>query len=110
MNNKICKIICLTSILFYSRITFSQTTTINYLTSDLSTTACNVFGPTSVSVNNIPHSSFAGGVKFNSTMVLYLEPQQVILLVEHLILLIIVLVQRIHMIYRSLHKGTLQST
>lgn len=66
------KIICFLAVLSLSystlpTFTFSQTTTINYLTSGLSTTACNVFGPSSVSVGGIPHLSFAGGVNFNST-------------------------------------------
>lgn len=67
MNKKIYKLIYLLSFIFYSPITFSQTTTIDYLMSSLSTTACNVFGPTAVSVNSVSHSSFAGGVMFNST-------------------------------------------
>lgn len=50
----------------FSGIAFSQTTTINYLTSGLSTTACNVFNP-NVTINGITHSSHAGGVTFNST-------------------------------------------
>ena len=47
---------------------FSQTvttTTINYLTSSLSTTACNVFNP-SVAVGGKTHESLAGGVTFSS--------------------------------------------
>ncbi len=44
----------------------AQTTTIDYLTSNLSSSACNVFSP-SVYVSNILHNSHAGGVSFNST-------------------------------------------
>ncbi|MGN6531088.1 MAG: hypothetical protein ACTHK0_04980 [Ginsengibacter sp.] len=54
------------AIMTFNTIAFSQTTTINYLTSGLSTTACNVFSP-NVSINGVTHSSHAGGVLFNST-------------------------------------------
>lgn len=63
---KMKKFSCLFAITICSTIVFSQTTTINYLTSGLSTTACNVFDP-NVTINGVGHSSYAGGVTFNST-------------------------------------------
>ncbi len=44
----------------------SQTTTIDYLTSGLSTSACNVF-ISSPTINTVQHFSHAGGVSFNSS-------------------------------------------
>ena len=72
LNLKIKRIIFLSVVLFFSSSSFSQTTTINYLTSSLSSTACNVFS-TNVAVNGVTHSSLAGGVSFNSTNGLYLN-------------------------------------
>ena len=43
----------------------AQTTTFNYLNSNLITTSCNVFNP-AVNINNSIHSSHAGGVTFSS--------------------------------------------
>lgn len=71
---KIKRIVFLSVVLFFNSYSFSQTTTINYLTSSLSSTACNVFS-TNVTVNGITHSSLAGGVSFNSTNGLYLNAQ-----------------------------------
>ena len=63
---KIKKIICLFAVMSCSTISFSQTKTINYLTSSLDT-SCNVFGPASVQVDSVVHESWAGGVTFNKT-------------------------------------------
>lgn len=76
MNNLITKAICFAGLLLFATLANSQTTTINYLTSGLSTSACNVFSP-AVSINGVQHTSHAGGVSFNSTngIVLSTTPQ-----------------------------------
>ena len=58
--------IFLYAFLFYSNLLISQTTTFDYLNSNLSTIACNVFNP-SVNLNSVIHSSRAGGVNFSTT-------------------------------------------
>lgn len=52
--------------LFIPQCTHTQTTTIDYLNSGLSTSDCNVFSPAST-LNGIQHTSHAGGVTFNTT-------------------------------------------
>lgn len=47
-------------------LTNAQTTTINYLSSGLSTTSCNVFNP-SATINGVQHTARAGGVTFNTS-------------------------------------------
>lgn len=59
-------LLSLLGILAISNFASSQTTTINYLTSGLSTTSCNVFNP-SATINGVQHSAHAGGVTFNSS-------------------------------------------
>jgi hypothetical protein len=61
------------TLLFLSHPTksFSQTTTINYLTSSLSTSACNVF-QSSPSVGGQVHTSLAGGVTFSTSTGIFL--------------------------------------
>lgn len=54
------------SVFLFSLSAHSQITTIDYPSSSLSTSACNVFNP-AVDVNNITHQSHAGGVAFDST-------------------------------------------
>lgn len=71
---KIIRITFFLIVLFFSSSSFSQTATINYLTSSLSTTACNVFSP-NVAVNGVTHSALAGGVSFNTTNGIYLDAQ-----------------------------------
>jgi Secretion system C-terminal sorting domain len=66
MYKSITKVLCLTGLLFFGGFANSQTTTINYLNSGLSTSACNVF-TTSATVNNVVHTPLAGGVTFNTT-------------------------------------------
>lgn len=66
MKNTFIKAICFIFISAFAMNATSQTTTINYLQSSLSTSACNVFNP-SVPVNGITHSSRAGGVSFNAS-------------------------------------------
>jgi hypothetical protein len=68
------KFICLCLLLLFCFSTtksFSQNTTINYLTSSLSLSNCNVFlgSPT---VNGIVHNSLAGGVTYNNTTGIFL--------------------------------------
>lgn len=60
------KIMCFITVAFFTLTGFSQTTTINYLSSGLSTSACNVFS-SSVNINGVQHYSHAGGVTFNTT-------------------------------------------
>lgn len=48
------------------KFTVAQTTTINYLTSGLNPSSCNVFDPSAI-INGVNHTSRAGGVKFNSS-------------------------------------------
>lgn len=55
---------CTNNIRFF---TYSQTTTIDYLATGLSTTACNVFNP-QVTLNGVVHKSYAGGVNFSSSL------------------------------------------
>lgn len=76
MQNLITKIIWLMICITSSLVVYSQTTTIDYLASGLSTTACNVFNP-AVTINGVSHSSYAGGVIFNTTNGIYLatKPQ-----------------------------------
>lgn len=57
---------CFITVAFFTLTGFSQTTTINYLSSGLSTSACNVFS-SSVNINGVQHYSHAGGVTFNTT-------------------------------------------
>ncbi|MEO6683371.1 MAG: T9SS type A sorting domain-containing protein [Ginsengibacter sp.] len=66
MKHIFTKILGLTILAFSSTITFSQSKEFNYLSSGLSTSACNVFNP-AVIVTEISHSSHAGGVTFNSS-------------------------------------------
>lgn len=66
MLNKISRIACIIVSFFYALEGITQTITINYLTSSLSTSACNVFNP-SVGVSGVTHSSLAGGVSFDAT-------------------------------------------
>jgi hypothetical protein len=79
MKNKILPILIG---LFFTINVFSQTTTttINYLTSGISTSTCNVFNPplnVTTDVNGtasaLLHSSYAGGVSFNTTYGLLLS-------------------------------------
>lgn len=67
----IIKLLCFFWLIINSVISYAQTTTINYLTSSLSTTACNVFS-SQVTINNILHTSYAGGVSFSTTYGLFL--------------------------------------
>ncbi len=67
----IIKLLCFLWLITHSVISYTQTTTINYLTSGLSTTACNVFNP-HVIINNTDHTSYAGGVSFDTTHGLFL--------------------------------------
>jgi hypothetical protein len=60
------KLTCCIAAAINTFVAYSQTTTINYLTSGLSTTSCNVFNP-SVNIGGVTHSSLAGGVTFNIT-------------------------------------------
>lgn len=53
---------------------FGQTTTIDYLNSGLSTTACNVFSP-SQTINGVVHTSYAGGVEFSTANGLLVSTQ-----------------------------------
>lgn len=57
---------CFITVAFFTLTGFSQTTTINYLSSGLSTSACNVFS-SSVNINGVQHYSHAGGVTLNTT-------------------------------------------
>ena len=67
MKKLIIKAICLTCLMMiHNLVTFSQIKTIDYLTSGLSTSACNVFNP-QVTLNGVIHTSYAGGANFNST-------------------------------------------
>ena len=50
----------------FSVVGFAQTTTLDYLNSSLSTSACNVFHP-AVNVNSVQHQSRAGGVSFTTS-------------------------------------------
>jgi hypothetical protein len=77
--NKLMKISALIVFVIYSLNTYSQTTTINYLTSSLSTSACNVFNP-SVNINGVSHSSWAGGATFSTVdgVILSTTPQALI--------------------------------
>ncbi len=66
MCKSIIKLFCFIGFLFCGKHIYSQTTTFDYLKSNLSTSACNVFNP-SVNVNSVAHSSRSGGVSFNVT-------------------------------------------
>lgn len=67
MYKPIIQVCSLAALLLYSTITCAQTTTIDYLNSGLSTTDnCNVFDP-EVNVNDVLHSSYAGGVLFSTS-------------------------------------------
>jgi hypothetical protein len=70
---KMKKFCCLFAIMTCSSIVFSQTT-INYLTSGLSTSACNVFD-FNQTINGVVHTSYAGGVKFSTSSGLLLDVQ-----------------------------------
>lgn len=72
MQKLITKIIWLMICITNSLVVYSQTTTIDYLASGLSTMACNVFNP-AVTINSVSHSSYAGGVLFNTTNGIYLS-------------------------------------
>lgn len=76
MQKLITRAIYLIGILFTGCLANSQTITINYLTSGLSTSACNVFNPV-VTINGVQHTSYVGGVTFNTTdgIILSTTPQ-----------------------------------
>ena len=59
------KILCFfTLALLIINSTFSQVTTIDYLSAGLSTTDCNVFSPNTTVIGGVLHSSWAGGVTY----------------------------------------------
>ncbi|CAN5298472.1 hypothetical protein BH20BAC1_BH20BAC1_03770 [soil metagenome] len=66
MKKNLFKIIIAFSLLTMCSAVQSQVTTFDYLNSGLSTAPCNIFDP-QVTINGTVHSSYAGGVIFNSS-------------------------------------------
>jgi hypothetical protein len=66
MRNSLFKTAYAVGLLALAKLSIGQTTTINYLTSGLSTSSCNVFNP-SATINGVQHTARAGGVTFNTS-------------------------------------------
>jgi len=76
MNNLLLRCIFTIAFLNCFNVLTAQTKTFDYLSSGMSTSACNVFSP-AVTINGVTHQSHAGGVTFNTTngLVLATNPQ-----------------------------------